>query len=72
MLGNIPEEGLVGRIRDNNGVVVEEIKLVGAADYDQCVVWLETADGHRTLAGLKRAHGNGTEPVGAPDRGGIK
>jgi hypothetical protein len=54
VLGRNPATGLVGRLRDASGAVLEEIKLRGAEDRDQSIVYLETADGERTMAALVR------------------
>jgi hypothetical protein len=35
-------------------VVVEEIRLPGAGDRDQAIVYLETTDGQQTMAVLVR------------------
>ena len=47
-------EGLVSRLTNEQGVVEEEVKLQGIEGYDQAVVHLETADGKKTIAVLKR------------------
>jgi hypothetical protein len=39
---------------DPAGRVVEEITLQGVEGCEQTVVYLETTDGHRTMAALKR------------------
>ena len=54
VLGRNPASGLSCRLRDEAGAVVEEIKLQGAGDRDQSVVYLETAGGERTMAALVR------------------
>jgi hypothetical protein len=55
VLGSSDGAGLECRIKDQTGTVVEEIRLVGTADLDQSVVYLETADGQTTMAALKRS-----------------
>ena len=55
VLGSSEGAGLECRIKDQTGTVVEEIRLVGTADLDQSVVYLETADGQKTMAALKRS-----------------
>jgi hypothetical protein len=55
VLGSSESAGLECRIKDQTGTVVEEIRLVGTADLDQSVVYLETADGQKTMAALKRS-----------------
>jgi len=55
VLGSSEGAGVECRINDQTGTVVEEIRLVGTADIDQCVVYLETADGQKTMAALKRS-----------------
>jgi hypothetical protein len=57
VLARDPADGLVCRLTDEKGVVVEEIKLQGIEGCDQAVVYLETADGKKTMAALKRARG---------------
>lgn len=54
VLGRTPNTSLEGQLRDANGAVAEEIKLRGAEDRDQAIVYLETADGQMTMAGLVR------------------
>lgn len=56
MIGNSEDAGLGGVLHDPSGNLVEEIKLRGLADYDQTIVYLETADGQRTLSAMKRVH----------------
>jgi hypothetical protein len=48
-------EGMVCRLTNEQGAVVEEVKLQPIQGYDQAVVYLETADGKKTMAVLKRA-----------------
>jgi len=55
VLGSSQGAGLECRIKDQTGTVVEEIRLVGTAGLDQSVVYLETADGQKTMAALKRS-----------------
>lgn len=40
--------------RDKNGAVLEELRLEGHPDYDLAIVSLDTPDGCRTIAALKR------------------
>jgi hypothetical protein len=54
VLGRVPASGLECRIRNAEGAVVEEIRLQGIEGCDQSIVYLETADGHTTMAALKR------------------
>jgi hypothetical protein len=54
VLGRNPSAGLTCQIKAPNGEVLEEISLRGIEGCDQSVVYLETADGRRTMAALKR------------------
>ena len=54
VLGQGKGTAMIGYERDKNGAVVAELRLEGNPEYDQAIVNLETPDGCRTVAGLKR------------------
>jgi hypothetical protein len=53
-IGPNPSESSGGRIQNTNGTVVEEITLRGLPDRDQTIAYLETVDGHQTMAVMIR------------------
>ena len=46
--------GLTCRLRDDQGEVIEEVKLNALTETDQMVIYLDTADGLKTMAVLKK------------------
>ncbi len=40
-------------VKDDDGTVVEEIRLVGTPEFDQLVIFLETPSGRQTMVALK-------------------
>ena len=55
MLGRGEGRSMTCRVTNADGVVTDELRLESTPEYDQEAVFLETIDGRRTIAVLKRA-----------------
>jgi hypothetical protein len=65
-LGQTEGTSLAGRVFGDKGDVLEELRLQGQPGYDQLIVYLETPDGRRTMAALKRKSSPDERPADLP------